>query len=207
MPEHNSTRTINDLLFVLYLAFFVSLIFAFRAVSSISVALLIVSGIIKNRVGHKGFFNQNLMNPLVFFCVLLFLLQFVSLLYTNDMAQGWKNIRLKSALVVIPLSLCCCDYINEATRRKLLKWYCLILFSACLYALYYASRRYAVTHNSSVLLYHPLVSIYSGHAVQFSILVFISLLHLFEALTKRTIVFTKYVDLLLIAFFLVFLFL
>ena len=147
------------------------------------------------------------MNPLVFFCGLLFLLQFVSLLYTNDMEQGWKNIRLKSALVIIPLSLCCCDYINETTRRKLLKWYCLILFCACLYAMYYASRRYAATHNSSVLLYHPLVSIYSGHAVQFSILVFISLLHLFEALTKRAIVFTKYVDLLLIAFFLVFLFL
>ena len=53
----------------------------------------------------------------------------------------------------------------------------------------------------------PLVSIYSGHAVQFSILVFISLLHLFEALTKREIVFTKYVDLFLIVFFLVFLFL
>ncbi len=207
MPEHNNTRVINDLLFVLYLAFFVSLIFAFRAVSSISVALLIVSGIIKNRVEHKGFLNQNLMNPLVFFCGLLFLLQFVSLLYTNDMAQGWKNIRLKSALVVIPLSLCCCDYINETTRRKLLKWYCLILFCACLYAMYYASRRYAATHNSSVLLYHPLVSIYSGHAVQFSILVFISLLHLFEALTKKAIVFTKYADLFLIAFFLVFLFL
>jgi O-antigen ligase len=207
MPEHNNTRVINDLLFVLYLAFFVSLIFAFRAVSSISVALLIVSGIIKNRVEHKGFLNQNLMNPLVFFCGLLFLLQFVSLLYTNDMAQGWKNIRLKSALVVIPLSLCCCDYINETTRPKLLKWYCLILFCACLYAMYYASRRYAATHNSSVLLYHPLVSIYSGHAVQFSILVFISLLHLFEALTKKAIVFTKYADLFLIAFFLVFLFL
>jgi hypothetical protein len=207
MPEQNNTRIINDLLFVLFLAFFVSLIFAFRAVSSISVALLLATGIIKNKIEHKGFFNRNQVNPMVIFCGLLFLLQFVSLLYTSDMGQGWKNIRLKSALVVIPLSLCCCDYINETTRRKLLKWYCLILFCACLYAMYYAFRRYAATHNSSVLLYHPLVSIYSGHAVQFSILVFISLLHLFEALTKKTIVFTKYVDLFLIAFFLVFLFL
>ncbi len=49
MPEHNNTRIINDLLFVLYLAFFVSLIFAFRAVSSISVALLLVTGIIKKQ--------------------------------------------------------------------------------------------------------------------------------------------------------------
>ncbi len=207
MPEHNTTRTINDVLFVLYLAFFVSLIFAFRAVTSISVALLLVTGIVKNRNQQKSFFNHNLKNPLLFFCALVFLLQFVSLLYTSDMEQGWKNIRLKSALVVIPLSLCCCDYLNETTRRKLLKWYCLALFCACLYAVFHALYRYSLTHNYSVLLYHPLVSIYSGHAVQFSILVFISLLHLFEALTKKTIVFSKYADLFLIAFFLVFLFL
>src|SRR3954468_8016111 len=138
MPEHNTTRTINDVLFVLYLAFFVSLIFAFRAVTSISVALLLVTGIVKNRNQQKSFFNHNLKNPLLFFCALVFLLQFVSLLYTSDMEQGWKNIRLKSALVVIPLSLCCCDYLNETTRRKLLKWYCLVLFCACLYAVFHA---------------------------------------------------------------------
>ena len=207
MPEHNNTRIINYLLFVLYLAFFASLVFAFRAVSSISVGLLLIAGLVKNRIEQKQFFNRNLTNPLVIFCGLLFLFQFVSLLYTNDMEQGWKNIRLKSALVVVPLSLCCCNFINETTRRKLLKWYCLILFVACSYAMFYALKRYSATHNSSVLLYHPLVSIYSGHAVQFSILVFLSLLHLFDTLTKKEIVLNKYFDLFLIAFFLVFLFL
>jgi len=207
MPEHNNTRTINELLFLIYLAFFVSLIFAFRAVSSISLALLLVTGVVKNRVEQKSFFNPNLFNPLVVFCGLLFLLQFVSLLYTNDVHQGWKNIRLKSALIMIPAALCCCDYVNEATRPKLLKWYCLILFAACLYAIYHALETYSVTKNTSVLLYHPLVSIYSGHAVQFSILVFLSLLHLFERLTRKEFVFHKYFDLFMIAFFLVFLFL
>src|SRR5262245_6201381 len=131
MPEPNNTRIINDLLFVLYLSFFVSLVLAFRAVSSISVALLLVTGVAKNRTEQKRFFNQNLVNPLVIFCGLLFLLQVVSLIYTNDLEQGWKNIRLKSALVILPLALCSCDYINETTRRRLLKWYCLILFAAC----------------------------------------------------------------------------
>jgi len=207
MPQNNYTRILNDLLFVFYLAFFVSLIFAFRAISSISIATILVGGMVKNRIEQKRFFNQNLINPLVIFCGLLLLMQFLSLLYTTDLEQGWKNIRLKSALIIVPLSLCCCDFINETTRRKLLKWYCLILFFACSYALFYALRRYAATHDSSVLLYHPLVSIYSGHAVQFSILVFLSLLHLFETLTKKEIVFNKYFDLFLIAFFLVFLFL
>ncbi len=207
MPEPNNTRIVNDLLFGLYLAFFVSLIFAFRAVSSISIALILVAGLVKNRIEQKRFFNQKLVNPLLIICALLLLLQFTSLLYTSDLGEGWKNIRLKSALVIIPLSLCCCDFINEATRRRLLKWYCLILFVACLYALFYAFKRYSITHNSSVFLYHPLVSIYSGHAVQFSILVFLSLLHLFDTLTKKEIVFNKYFDLFLIVFFLVFLFL
>jgi O-antigen ligase len=207
MPEHSNTRIINGLLFVLYLAFFVSLVFAFRAITSISIALILIAGLVKNRIEQKRFFNRNLVNPLVIFCGLLLILQFISLLYTNDLDQGWKNIRLKSGLVIIPLSLCCCDFVNETTRRKLLKWYCLILFFACSYATLHALKRYSVTHDSSVLLYHPLVSIYSGHAVQFSILVFLSLLHLFDTLGKKQIVFSKYFDFLLIAFFLVFLFL
>ena len=207
MPENNYTRRFNDLLFVLYLAFFVSLVFAFRAVSSISIGLLLVAGLLKNRIEQKSVFNRNIINPLAISCGLFFLLQFASLLYTTDMEQGWKNIRLKSALVIIPLSLCGCDYINGVTRQKLLKWYCLILFTACLFAIYHAFKNYAVAHNPAVFLYHSLVSIYSAHAVQFSILVFISLLHLFESLTKKEIVFNKYFDLFLIAFFLVFLFL
>ena len=207
MPEHNNTRIINGLLFLLYLAFFVSLVFAFRAITSISIGLILIAGLVKNRIEQKGFFNQNLANPLVIFCGLLLILQLISLLYTNDLDQGWKNIRLKSALVIIPISLCCCDFVNETTRKRLLKWYCLILFFACSYAIFHALKRYSVTHDSSVLLYHPLVSIYSGHAVQFSILVFLSLLHLFDTLGRKQIVFNKYFDFFLIAFFLVFLFL
>ena len=207
MPEYKNTRIINDLLFVLYLAFFASLIFAFRSISSISVAFLLAAGIVKNRISHKSFFDRSQLIPMITFCSLLLLLQFVSLLYTDDMEQGWKNIRLKSALVIIPLSICCCNYIDETTRSKLLKWYCAILFAACFYALYHAVRRYSATHDPSVFLYHPLVSIYSGHAVQYSILVFISLLHMFNALIKKEIVFNRYFDVGLIAFFLVFLFL
>jgi len=207
MPENNYTRVLNDLLLVLYLAFFVSLVFAFRAVSSISVALMLLAALIKNRIEQKRLFNRNILHPLVICCSLFFVLQFVSLLYTADIGQGWKIIRLKSALVVIPLSLCCCEYINGPTRRKLLKWYCLILFMACLFAISHAFTSYLATHNSSVFLYHSLVSIYSAHAVQFSILVFVSLLYLVETFTRKEIVFQKQVDRLLTGFFMIFLFL
>ena len=58
---------------------------------------------------------------MVIFCGLSFSSAVYFLIIYKDMEQGSKNIRLKSALVVIPLSLCCCDYINETTPTKAFK--------------------------------------------------------------------------------------
>jgi O-antigen ligase len=207
MPENNNNTLLNTLLFALYLAFFISLVISLRAISSISIGLIVVTGFLKNKIEQKNFSSSNLKNNFFIFCGLFFLLQMASLSYTTNIHQGWNGIRLKSALVIIPLAICCCDYINEVTRPKILKWYCLILFSACVFAIYHASRTYSATGNPSVFLYHSLVLIYSGHAVQFSILVFIALLHLFEAITKKEMIFNRSIHLFLILFFLLFLFL
>jgi O-antigen ligase len=206
MPENNNSF-FSILLSALYFIFFVSLIFSFRAISSISIGFILIAGILKNKIGQKSFFNPNLKNLLLVCCGLFFLLQFASLLYTSNTYEGWKDIRLKAALVIVPLALCCCNYIDELTRQKILKWYCGILFIACLFAIFIAFRRYSATNNSSVFVYHLLVSIYSGHAIQFSILVFVALLHLFEALRKSEIFLNKIFHFFLIFFFLLFLFL
>src|SRR6266487_4046453 len=207
MSENNNNTLLNTLLFVLYLVFFTSLIVSLRTVSSISVGLILITGFFKNKLEQKSFFSSHLKNYFLIFCGLFFSLQIISLSYTTNIHQGWSDIRLKSALVIIPLAGCCCDYIHEITRSKILKWYCVILFSACLFAIYHASRIYSATGNPSAFLYHSLVLIYSGHAVQFSILVFIALLHLFEAITKKEMIFNRSIHLFLILFFLLFLFL
>jgi O-antigen ligase len=204
MPENNNSF-INVLLFILYLVFFISLVFSLRAVSSMSIGALLIAGFIKNKTEQKSFFYHGLKNPLLVLYCLFFLLQFVSLFYSDNITEGWKNIRLKSALVIVPVALCCCGYITEITRKKILNWYCLVLFAACLFAIYAAFRNYAGTNNASVFLYHSLVSIYSGHAIQFSILVFIALLHLIETVKKKEILFNKIFHFLLIVFFLFFL--
>ena len=201
MPKNNNNSLLNTLLFALYLTFFISLIISLRAVSSISVGLIVVTGFFKNKIEKKTFFSSNLKNYFLIFCSLFFLLQIISLSYTINIHQGWGHIQLKSALIIIPLAVCCCDYIHEITRKKILKWYCLILFSACLFAIYHASGIYSSTGNPSVFLYHSLVLLYSGHAVQFSILVFIALLHLIEALAKKEIIFNRAVHYFLILFF------
>jgi O-antigen ligase len=206
MPESNH-RIIDHILFALYMVFFVSLIFSFRAISSISVPLILVAGVVKNGIERKAIFHRNLINPFFISCCLFFLLQLVSLTYTSDLHQAWGNIFLKSALVAFPVALGCCDYVNEETRKKLLKWFCLILFVACIFAIYKAFQNYSATHDTSVFLYHSLVRVYSGHAVQFSILVFVAILYLFETLIRKEILFHKYFHIFLVLFFLLFLFL
>jgi O-antigen ligase len=183
------------------------MIFSFRAISSISVACLPIAGLIKNKVEQKRFFNPRLKNPLFILCCLFFLLQLISLLYANDMHEAWRNIWLKFALVIIPFSLWSCDFINSTTRQRILKWYCVAIFIACLFALYSAYRNYLAFHKPSVFVYHALVSKFSGHAIQFSILVLIALVYLLEMLKRKEIFFRKFFHLFLILFFLGFLFL
>ncbi len=194
-------------LFVLYITFIASLFFSFRAVTSISIVLILIAGLIKNKIEQNHFFYSGLKNYFLFFCCLFFLAQLFSLVYTNNLHEGWRNIQLKSGLIIIPFTLGCCDYIDETVRCRILRWYTLILFTACLIAIGYALRNYANTGNSSVFFYHTLVSIYSGHAIQFSILVFIGLVHLFEMLKRKEFIFKKYFHFFLVAFFLFFLFL
>jgi O-antigen ligase len=207
MIENKTKNFLSLSLFALYLIFLASLILSLRATSSICIALIFIAGIVKNKIEQKGFLNSNLKNPFLIFCCMFFLLQFVSLLYTNDTIEGWKAIRLKSALVIVPLALCCSNYIDEAARQKILKWYCLVLFIACLFLIYIAFRNYVVTNNRSVFVYHSLVSSYSGHAIQFSILVFLAVLHLFEIMRRKKIFLNKIFHFFLICFFSTFLFL
>ena len=205
--HENKNSLLSLVLYCLYLAFLISMVFSFRAISSITVACLPIAGLIKNKIEQKRFFNPRLKNPLFILCCLFFLLQLISLLYANNMHEAWLNIWLKFALVIIPFSLWSCDFINSTTRQRILKWYCVAILIACLFALYSAYRNYLVFHNPSVFVYHALVSKFSGHAIQFSILVFIALVYLLEMLKRKEIFFRKFFHFFLILFFLGFLFL
>src|SRR5438477_2749102 len=201
MPEKNKTNFLNTILFILYILFLGSVVFSFRAISSISIAFIPLAGLIKNKVEQRNFLNHTLANPLFIFCCLLFIVEIFSLIYTHNRFEGWKNICGKSALIVVPLGLYCCDYITSTTRKQILKWYCLILFAACAFALYRACTDFLATNDTSVFFYHRLVSLYSGHAIQFSILVFVGLLYLFETLRNNERALNKVFQLFLVIFF------
>jgi O-antigen ligase len=190
-----------------YILFFIGLVFSFRAISSITTGFILVAGIIKNKPTRKYFFHGNWKNLFLAGCILFYLLQFVSLLYTHNIHEGWNNIRLKSGLLFIPLAVCFSGHFNADNKRKIFSGYCIILAIASLYCIGAAFLHYWKTTESSQFFYHALVSPFKHHAVYFSILVFIALVFLFEGIKKNNLVINRAFHISLITFFSIFLFL
>ena len=189
------------LLYIFYIAFFIGLIFSFRAVSSISIGLLFLTALIKNKLEYGYFYLKNINSLFLSGCIALYLLQFIALLYTSNMAEGWHHIQLKSALLFVPLAVAGTDFLNKTSRNKLLSWYCFLLFTASVYCLVAAFTRYIHSHNITTFFYYELVSPYSHHPVYFSILLFIALAFLMESVQKKFIVLNNFFHYSLIVFF------
>src|SRR4051812_40609946 len=81
-----------------WLLFFISFICSLRAITSISTGLLVVTGLWENKTDIRGFFTRAFKTPFFICCALFYLLQFIVLLYTDNMHEGWGNIRLKAGL-------------------------------------------------------------------------------------------------------------
>jgi O-antigen ligase len=193
-------------MYILYFVFFISLVCSFRAITSISLGFLLFSGLAWNKLFTGRFFERRMMDIFFWGCLLFFFLQLAGLLYTHDINQQWRAVFLKTCLIVIPLSLNCA-FINDKTRNKLLSGYCIILLTASLYCLGYVFLSWIRDHDPSVFFYFGLIKPLSQHAIQFSILVFVALVHLFESLRKNQFVVRRYMDILMILFFTVFIFL
>ena len=189
-----------SLMLILYIFFFTALIFSFRAVSSISIGLILLAGIFFNKQQTGSFISENLKKPFIACCVIYFLLQFTSLFNSHNISEDWRQIRLKTALVFIPMAVCSCAYINRGTRRKLLVFYSILLAVAGLYCITMAFIHYTNTADATHFFYHPLVSPLKQHAVYFSLLVFIDLVFLLESVKTREWLFNRVFHLILVSF-------
>src|SRR5207237_10274197 len=103
MTEKNKTNFLNTILFILYILFLGSVVFSFRAISSISIAFIPLAGLIKNKVEQQKFLNHALANSLFIFCCLLFIVNIFSFVYTNTRFEGWNNIWQIFTLIIIPI--------------------------------------------------------------------------------------------------------
>lgn len=199
MITTSRNRTFYLTTYILYLFLFASLVFSLRALSSISIAAILLTGIIGNRLRISLSFPKNYRTLFLVGCTALFLLQVFSMLYTNDVHAGWNNVRIKTGLLITPLSVYLSRYLDRPLLRKLFFHYCLLLTAASVFCLVMAFFKYRESGNISVFFYHSLVSPISQHAVYFSLQLMFALIFLVERAQKNDTLLARSLGLCLIA--------
>lgn len=190
----------------IYVLFFLSIVFSWRAISSISIAALLAAGIIATHPNYKKLFTDK--NNLLWIggCTIYILLVAFSLVYTRDLSQGLSALRTSSGLMAVPLAVIFAPALPQRISY-ILKSYSIVLLSGVLFCLYKAGILWLQTGNLNAFFYHELVRPLNQHAVYFSILVLIALIILIENLVKKIYWFHKTLHLVMIAFFTIALFL
>ncbi len=177
----NTSKKTDELLYLWFILFFVSTICCFRAISSIAIGLILITGLLKNKIDSGFWFNINLKNSFLITCCLFFVLQAAGLLFTTSFRESTAHLQMKTAIVLVPLTLCCNNYIDSKVREKLMSWYIWILTVVLLYCQLVALHKYFfLAAQTDVFFYHQLVSPFKQHAVQVSIFLFAGFVYLLE---------------------------
>lgn len=192
MHQKAGSKFLYNLIFWLYVILFISIVFSLRIITSISIGLILIGGIIKTKTDCNLFFSKVVINPFFVGCVLLYALKCFSLFYTEDISKGIKHLGTTSGLIIIPLAVYSSNtFLNKNLYSRLMAYFTAILFSSCLYCLVVAFTK--LDAGQTVFFYHYLVKPISQHAIQFSVFVFINLVYLFELLRngiKKTLTYS-----------------
>jgi O-antigen ligase len=207
MKRVRETYLLSRLYEFVTIVFFISIIFSFRILASITIIVLLGFALLYYPVSRGWWWNRNFVNFFNAGCFLYFIVQGFALLYTHNTNAGLFIQQINLGLLAIPVAVFYSPMVNRENYGMLMKWYTAILFIASVIALVHALQLYGHSGNTNYFFYHRLVSIYSGHAIQYSILVFIGILFLIEEnVQSENIRYRKWVLFLLI-YFSVFLFL
>ena len=201
------TYLVSRLYELVTIGLFISVIFSFRIIASISIIVMLAFALIHYRLYDGKWWNKKFFNFFNLGCFLYFIAQGLALLYTQNMKQGLFIQQINLGLIAIPIAVFYSHLVRKDNYGMLMKWYTLILFTASVTALVHAWQMYILTGNSSYFFYHPLVYIYSGHAIQYSVLVFIGILFLIEEYGRLENIKNRKWVLFLLIYFSVFLFL
>lgn len=206
-PETTYQPVFFLLYHIFYIALLASMVFSLRAVSSLSLALLILTAMADNKLNKGYYLPKTLLSPLLAGCILFYALQLIALPQTNNTDEAWRHIILKSGLIFIPVAVGASDFLHEKNRNRLLHVFIVLLLIGSLFCLLAAYQRFALYRDAHTFYYHELVSPLRHHAVFYSILVFTALLFLFEGFRKKNIQFGIVLHVFLILHLSIFLFL
>ena len=108
----NTSKKIDALLYLWYITFFVSMVCCFRSISSISIALLLITGLLKNKMDTGSWINMNVKNSFLLACSFFYLIQATGMLFTFPLHESMKDLQMKTAIIFVPLALCCSNYLD-----------------------------------------------------------------------------------------------
>jgi len=204
MNQLSFSNLLHKCLPFLYLAFFLSIFCGFRVMSSTCEGTILGFTLLFALLDRGHFIKKRKTNYFVAGCLIFYFLQLIALFYTNDKAIGMVQIQVKVTLLIIPIALYYCNYLNSSFRDRIMPFYVLLLALVLLFCFGAATLKYSVSHDSSVFFYHALVAPFGHHAIQFSIFVFIGFVYLLERLRKLSFIINRSFHFFIISYYIFF---
>ena len=195
---------LNDLLVIL---FFVSFIFSIRYLVGLITVLMTANALLAYKLESGKWWNPGFFSLFTIGLFLYFAMQAIALLYTVNLREGFAIFKANLGMIALPVGVLYSGLLNRQSFGRCMKGYIYILFAATVLALVSASVSFFQHRDPTVFFYHPLVRLYSDHAIQFSVIVFIGLLFLMEEYSGRFFMKSRTRIIALIIYFSFFLFL
>lgn len=158
----SANRVPQLVLSFLYAIFFLSLAFTFRAISSISIGLLIIATLVFHRQLNRPFSPSFFLHPFFLGCLVLFISLAASVLVHR---LPFSQLERHAGLVLAPLAWAGSHSLDKSARRKIALFFILATAASALVCLAAALIRFLQTGEGNPFFYHQLVSPLDGHAV------------------------------------------
>jgi len=204
IQESKILNRLNELLLILFLF---SFIFSIRFFVGLSTILLTANALLAYRVYSGKWWNPSFFNLFTTGIYLFFVMQAIALLYTGNQQEGTSIFQTNLGIIVLPVGVLYSGLLNRQSYGRVMKCFVYILLSATILAIAWATISFFQHHDAGVFFYHPLVSLYSDHAIQFSVIVFFGILFLVDEYSSLLFLKNETWIVFLIIYFSVFLFL
>ncbi len=202
--ESKILNRLNELLLILFLF---SFIFSIRFFVGLFTILLAANALLAYRVESGKWWNPAFFNLFIIGLYLFFAMQAIALLYTGNQQEGTSIFQTNLGIVVLPVGVFYSSLLSRQSYGRVMKGCVYILFAATILAIARAAVSFFHYHDASVFFYHPLVRLYSDHAIQFSVIIFFGILFLIDEYSRLLFLKNRTWIIFLIVYFSFFLFL
>jgi len=161
-----------------------SLVFSLRAVSSVSIALIFITGLTLKRPAQA--LPMRTASLLLVPASVFLLLKLVSVVFSGNQEEALKHLEKSSAILVIPLALySIAPFLDKNRYRLFMRLFLCFLAVSLVYCLIIAASRFFHDGSSTHFFYHDLAGAVGQHAIRYSALVLIGVIYLLFSPAER----------------------